>query len=172
MTRHTQNTKWSNWNCVSYFMSKSGLWMLQNILYKGLYHQNRLIRWKVEVLQGTTSTLVQVGLIKEIQWYHDVPQVTTSYFIKCSCSMAWSFSCFISAAQEWTKFTHFVSQSQANIIFSSDLPKLPFCKFEWSHNPLKNKKCSQTCQTFCTYPLTQCVSLHNYEAHPGFGYNP
>lgn len=68
------------------------------------------------------------------------PWVTTSYFIKCSHSMAWSFSYFISAAQNWTKFTYFVSWNQANIIFSSDLPKLPFCKFEWPLNPQKTKK--------------------------------
>lgn len=65
--------------------------------------------------------------------------------------MAWSFLCFISAAQNLTKFTHFASQSQANIISSSDLPKLPFCKFEWSYNPQKKKKKRQVNLSYFLY---------------------
>lgn len=53
---------------------------------RGCYHQNRLIRWKVEVIQWATSTKVKVWLIKEIPWNHAVTWVTTSYVIKCSHS--------------------------------------------------------------------------------------
>lgn len=116
---------------------------------------------------------MKAGLIKEIQWYHDVPEWL--HLTLLNVPIAWSFLYFISDAQTEQSSPIFVSWHQDNIIFSSDLPKSPFCKFEWSQNPQKKKKkSSKTCHIFFIYPLTQWISLHNYEAHlwPRTGLQP
>lgn len=100
-------------------------------------------------------------------------RVTTSYFIKYSHSIAWSLLHFNSTAQNWTKFTYFVSRSQANIVFSFDLCKVALFQV-WMNPQTSKRKFSQTCHIFLTYPLTQCISLHKYEVQlwPRIGSQP
>lgn len=119
-----------------------------------------------------TSTLVKVGWIREIQWNHDDPE--RLHLTLLNVPVAWhdhfcTLFLLLRTEQSSTILFHRVKIIQSSVLICLN------CPFPSLNDPtILEKKCSQTCQIFFTYPLTQCISLHNYEAHlwPRTGLQP